>query len=281
MSPMFDRTYTRDEVKKIQRAINECTFDVPNRVALVADGLFGAKSVELLRVYQRLKGFPVTGDYVRATAETLNAFIAKKYVTTDFIIQTSKDYGVDPIMVLALMDNESRESGFLPNTRATVLFERHKFREYLMKVKTPGEVKRLQAQRPDLIGGPYVAKGGSVNGYIGGERGWGRVDDAMRIDLESAIQACSWGLGQVMGFNWRLVGAESVMDFFTKMMTNEYEQFKLMLGFIVNQPHLVRAFNRKDYTTIAVTYNGRNHAQNRYVPRLEAAYARLSKIHKV
>lgn len=273
MSVVFTQTYSKEHIAHIQRALNEFSWDVPGRKALVPDGIFGNLSIALLRTCQSLKGDQVTGVYEGKLAQDCEELIRTKFITRAWIIEQCLQVKIEPAMILALMDNESIGAGYLPNSRAKVLFERHQFYKHLRARVDAKTFNELVAKHPTLIS----TKPG---GYLGNEREWDRVDLAMRIHLEAAILSTSWGLGQVMGFNWEVAGAESVMDFFFRMQRSEAKQFELFMGFITRQPSLYRAFQRKDFVTIAVMYNGRNHASNNYVPRMQAAYAKQPQQYK-
>lgn len=92
--------------------------------------------------------------------------------------------------------------------------------------------------------------------------------------MEGAYQSCSWGIGQVMGFNARKLGYPSAIHMVNAMKSGGIRaQMDAVIRYIKVcgvVPHLVS----KNWEKIAELYNGPAYAQNDYDTRLEAAYMR-------
>lgn len=193
----------------------------------------------------------------------------KKLSDTD-ITAAALDLGVEEATIRAVIEVETGgKSGFLPSGKPRILFERH-----LMW-------RRLRAygfNPPDYAEGNIDILGPDWDRqyYVGGEGEWDRLERASKIHLPSAIESASWGLFQILGMHWKVLGYESAQDFSRKMEQSEMEQLKAFLQFVkVN--HLVNALRNKDWAVFAKGYNGPGYAQNHYDTKLQKAYEKWSK----
>src|SRR5215472_312821 len=85
---------------------------------------------------------------------------------------------------------ETAGCGFLASRKPPILYERHIFSRL-----TGGKFDDGDISSPKPGGyGPL------------GEPQYGRLERAMALDCEAALQSCSWGLGQIMGSNHTMVG---------------------------------------------------------------------------
>lgn len=177
----------------------------------------------------------------------------------------SSEFDLDVPLIKAVMDVESAGSGFILSepapARPKILFEAHWF--YSL---TPKPVSRT---RPDLSSpawNPSLYKSGSAE--------WRRLLDAMEFDEIQALKSASYGLGQVMGFNYTVAGCSSIQQFVQENFAGEFWQARHMMNFIVNNG-LKDALKRKDWTSFALGYNGPDQRRNRYDEKLAAAYSRV------
>lgn len=104
---------------------------------------------------------------------------------------------------------------------------------------------------------------------------WPRFTKASKLDRSAAIQATSWGLMQVMGFNFRLVGFEDPESFVEAMCRNEKEQLRAGLEFI-RAKGLDDALRQEDWSQFALRYNGKSYRINEYDIKLAQAYERIT-----
>jgi hypothetical protein len=159
----------------------------------------------------------------------------------------------------AVMTVETKGCGFLRDRRPLILFERHVFHRL-----TNG---RFANDVPDLSSparGGYGAAG--ANQYE-------RLERALELDRRAALESCSWGLGQVMGFNSAKVGFADVEAMVGAMLNSEDEQFQAMVGFI-RAFNLSRYLAQGDWTNFAFHYNGSDFQKNKYDTKLARAHAR-------
>jgi hypothetical protein len=177
------------------------------------------------------------------------------------ILDAAARYDVPAAHIDAVRQVEAGASGFLLSephpARPKVLFERHWFYKL-----TPVKVS---AVRPDL-------SNPSPGGYKGGAAEWDRLKDAAQFDLPNALKSASWGLGQVMGFNFKVAGCASIEDYVVEAFTGESAQFGHMLHFIANNS-LMDELRRGDWRGFAKGYNGPAYEQNDYHKKLARAAA--------
>jgi len=166
--------------------------------------------------------------------------------------------GVGAPEVWAVMTVETRGFGFLPDRRPQILFERHIFSRL-----TGG---RFDAEHPDI-------SDSGAGGYIGGAKEYPRLTQAMRLDKKAALQSASWGIGQVMGFNYEVAGFASVDDLVAAMVEDENAQLLAMANFIKGN-NLAGALQRHDWAAFARGYNGPEYKKNDYDTRLAASHAK-------
>jgi hypothetical protein len=185
-------------------------------------------------------------------------------ITGEDVAELADTWRVDPCHLRAVLAVESAGSGFLlqelPPARPKILFEAHWFFKL-----TPLPVSRT---RPDLSSPRW-----NRSLYQGGSAEWSRLHDAMEFDPTQALKSASWGLGQVMGFNYTVAGCESIEQFVVESFTGEKEQFNHMLNFIDNN-ELMGHLRAGRWASFAKGYNGAGYRANRYDEKLAAAARR-------
>jgi hypothetical protein len=160
--------------------------------------------------------------------------------------------------LLAVVTVETSGCGCLADRRPAILFERHIFSK-----QTGG---RFDAQHPD-ISNP------TPGGYSHGSAEYDRLAKAAQLDRTAALKSASWGLGQVMGFNFDKAGYDSVEAMVQKNMESEDEQLTAMANFL-QASGLDRPLAAQDWTSFARGYNGPDFARNLYDAKLAAAFQR-------
>ena len=166
--------------------------------------------------------------------------------------------GVSEAEVWAVLTVETRGFGFLPDRRPQILFERHVFH------------KLTQGKHDSAHADISSAKAG---GYVGDEGEYARLEQAMQLDRKAALQSASWGVGQVMGFNYRVAGYASINAMVAAMVESENAQLLAMANFIKGNK-LAGALQRHSWVSFARGYNGPEFKKNEYDARLAAAHAK-------
>lgn len=156
------------------------------------------------------------------------------------------------------------KGGFLESGRCRILFEAHIF--YKLLKKRGLDPDELSKTHPGII-----ARKWNKTLYKGGEDEWDRLTEAMEINEEAALESASWGIFQVMGFNFRDLGCSSVYEMVDMMGRSEFSQFILGLKYMITHG-LIKYLQKKDWAGFAMRYNGPGYKQNNYDVKLERAY---------
>lgn len=202
-------------------------------------------------------------DGRRSIVKTPSGYIQNALSNQDYD-ELASEYGLSSAVIKAVMEVESSGSGFQLNeprpSRPKILFEAHWF--YAL---TPKPVSKT---RPDLSSPVW-----NKSLYKGGSAEWGRLFDAMGFDEIQALKSASFGLGQVMGFNYTVAGCGSIQQFVIENYAGEYWQARHMMNFIVNNG-LIDELKRQDWAGFAQGYNGAGFRANQYDTKLAKAYQR-------
>lgn len=191
---------------------------------------------------------------------------AKRLTDTD-LPAIGSTIGVGEDVLHAIMDVEAPKSGFDAEGRPRILFEPHIFYREL----GPGS-KRDQA----------VAQGLAYPSWRPGSYGkeseqYGKLVRALVIDASAAMRSCSWGRGQIMGFNHALAGYVSAQAMVEAFMASEAKQVEGIVRFMASKRldgHLLKidALKRPstpdDWRPVAEGYNGSGYAKNGYHTKL-------------
>lgn len=217
------------------------------RLGLVVDGVAGPKTITSLRARDRPAKLLAAADLERA-AQRLDLPLAA---------------------VRAVNVVESRGNGFLDDGRPVILFERHIMYRQLDERRL--DVQALAKAHPGIIN---PVRGG----YIGGSAEHGRFKQAEKVNRECAIEACSWGLFQIMGFHWQPLGYKSADEFEARMRRSEADQLDAFVRFIEADPTLLKALRAGKWERFAAGYNGAAYRDNLYDIKLARAFERFSEM---
>ena len=181
-------------------------------------------------------------------------------MTLPGINAAAQSLGVEPAVVRAVAEVESRGSGFLPDGRPVILFEGHQFSKRTGGVYDPTY---------PTISYPRWTKAH----YLGGAREYERFDIASHLNELAAMQSTSWGAFQIMGFNSAACGFDSVRQF-VEAMRESADRHLLAFVEFVKSNGLAGHLRRMAWADFARAYNGAGYAANRYDEKLAAAYAK-------
>ncbi|BCX68651.1 MULTISPECIES: N-acetylmuramidase domain-containing protein [Pseudomonas] len=168
---------------------------------------------------------------------------------------------VSAAQLWAVLAVETSGNGYFSDRRPKILFERHVFSRLTHQM--------FDAQHPDISSktpGNYGATG---------DHQYDRLNQAIRLNRNAALQSASWGLGQTMGFNYTTTGSADVEAMVKRMVMSENEQLLCTVGELIGSGS-VAALRAKDWANFARRYNGPNYAINNYDLRLSAAYQKFS-----
>lgn len=185
---------------------------------------------------------------------------------TDKDYQRAADYlGVTVPHIKAFAEVESNGDGFLPTGEVKILFERHIFYRQLTTNKGKAFADTVSKTDPDICNK-------TPGGYGKLSEQHPKLQRAVAIHRQSALESCSWGAFQVMGFHWKLLGYDSVQSLVNAAYSDQ-GQLELVIRFLKANPNIVAALKRNDWETVARLYNGP--AQKGYDARLHEAYVKF------
>jgi hypothetical protein len=162
----------------------------------------------------------------------------------------------------AVLDVETRGSGFDYKNRPTMLFEPHIFYRLLNELDNKSLLENALKQ------GVAYKKWGT-RAYP--RDSYNNLITAFKIEPTLALKSASWGLGQIMGFNYSLAGFNTVKEMVLSFKDSEYEQIKGMINFIKSSG-LDDELRNHDWVGFARGYNGSGYAKNKYDIKLKDRY---------
>ncbi len=261
------------------------------------------KSVEILQILLNQVGYNLEADghFGRMTDTAVKDFQQKNNLTVDGIVYTqtwaklfelsppisidamrlsdkdllkfAKAFNLEIPVVKAVQEVESSGRGFLADNRPTILFEGHIFWKELIKRKI--DPQPLVRGNENVLYSKWTK-----DFYEGKAKEYVRLEKAKNIGnrseiLEAALASCSWGMFQIMGFNYHKTESFDVLDYVVKARRSEAAHLTAFGHFIKNT-NLLKPLRAKDWTTFAIGYNGRLQHLNNYDGRLKEAYLKHS-----
>ncbi|CAM5220523.1 N-acetylmuramidase domain-containing protein OS=Bosea thiooxidans OX=53254 GN=SAMN05660750_03310 PE=4 SV=1 [Bosea thiooxidans] len=118
------------------------------------------------------------------------------------------------------------------------------------------------------------------SGAYGSEGGqYDKLARAIEIDCAAALRSCSWGRGQIMGFDHKMVGFDSVDAMVSAFMASEAAQIEAIVRFAAANKldGTLRAVDRmtrsmpNDWRSFAKGYNGGGYEKNGSTPSCPSA----------
>ncbi|NTS31248.1 N-acetylmuramidase family protein [Phyllobacterium sp. BT25] len=174
-------------------------------------------------------------------------------------------YGIEEAALRAVAEVEARGEGFYSSGALVCLYEPHIAYKY-----TSGSIRNALV----LAGLAYEKWG--TKPYP--KSSLPNIDRCAKIAGEEvAAKSTSWGLGQIMGFNYPALGQPSAVAMVKWFAESEGNQLEGMVLFIKSNPAMLTALKAKDWAGFAKRYNGSAYAKNKYDTKLAAAYAKWSK----
>lgn len=201
---------------------------------------------------------------------------------------TAKDYadaaamlGCSVAQIRAVFEVEANGAGWFTDVRAEILerdgpggfldgpdLPKILFEAHIFDRETKG---RFRASHPKLSSARWNRKL-----YVGGQGEYVRLDEAMQLDRVAALRSASWGAAQIMGFNHKLAGFDTVEAFVDAMKTGSRAHLMAFVQFVKNKG-LTAALRRIDGSAenakaFASAYNGPGYAENDYHTKIATAF---------
>lgn len=178
--------------------------------------------------------------------------------------RAAKLLGCEEIAIRAVCQVEARGSGFDTKNRPVILFEPHVFYRNL---------SGSQRDTATHLGLAYaVWKPGNYPATQDGR--YDQLNKACAINEAAALMAASWGIGQVLGENFKVCGFGTPQELVAACVESEGGQLDVMAAFIAGKG-LGKYLVAKDWAGFARGYNGSAYGKNQYDIKLARAYERL------
>jgi hypothetical protein len=253
----------------LQRKLKELGYKVE------VDSWFGDETYQAVIDFQKKNNITAIGEVGPRTNALLFGQVDKTALQTSDLINAAKLLGVHVAAVATIAQVESSGHGFDATGRPVILFERHQFYRQLISNGTPeAKVNELVDRMPNIVN----QKRG---GYIGGAGEYGRFASASQIDETSAIESCSWGMFQIMGYHWARLGYVDAQDFKLHMQESEGEQLQAFCKFILTDKKLHKAVKENNWPVVAEIYNGPAYKENHYDVKLARAFEQFCVVYPV
>lgn len=185
------------------------------------------------------------------------------YITRRDLSIAAEDLGVSVAVVQAVTKVEARNSGFIKDTDLPIiLFEGHKFSRYT-EGKFDADFSHISHSSWDKTK------------YRGGRGEYDRLIEAININNNEpipALMSASWGMFQIMGFNYEDAGYETVIDFVNDISLGEHTHLKAFVNFIKSRG-LAEKLRSQDWAKFAKAYNGAGYKKNSYDIKLARAFS--------
>lgn len=154
--------------------------------------------------------------------------------------------------------------GFIDSSRPTILFEGHVFWDRLEKYGL--DPLDYQRNNEDILYKSWTKKY-----YLGGSKEYYRLERAERICRNAALESASWGMFQIMGFNYSACDCSDVDEFVYEMSQSEGRQLDLFAIFLKSNGW-DKYLRDLDWSGFARRYNGPGYKENQYDTKLESAW---------
>lgn len=193
-------------------------------------------------------------------------------------------FGLDPKAVYGVMWAESNGKWMDPKTgKILIRFEPHVFAR-LTAEKALNKKSRATKEEAEKYGAKVLNPGMA---HINDGRGriksqaleWETLAKAQAIDPERAVMATSFGLGQIMGSNYKAAGFNTAQEMLAAFTSGAEGQVMGMLRFITSDAKMAKAIKEQDWPAFVAIYNrapAGTPNNNDYVKRVKEAMAKLA-----
>lgn len=190
-------------------------------------------------------------------------------ISEDKFKEVAEDLGIEIAVIKALAEVESSGEGFLETGEPKILFEPHIFwRELVNNKKDPSKYTK---GNEDIL---YRTWKRGAYGKVSEQHS--RLARAVQIDRDAALKSASYGLFQVLGNNYKILGYNYLQDFINCAYESEDCHLEMFVRFI-RANNLVRHLKNKDYHKFFRAYNGEGYLKNKYPEKFQAAYNKFNR----
>jgi len=193
-------------------------------------------------------------------ASAANEFVGRSLaLSRNGLVSSAEALAVDLPSLWAVIAVETTACGFLSDRRPQILFERHLFHAMTGGQFDDGDIS-------DPTPGGYGPPG---------PHQYDRLARAMQMDKNAALLSTSWGLGQILGKNYKMAGCQDLAGFIAAMSDSEDTQLTAV-GAFIRAARLDGPLQGHDWPAFARGYNGPSYAENQYDIRLNGEYQKAA-----
>lgn len=189
-----------------------------------------------------------------------------KKVTEQQLQSLADEFDIPLASLKAVIEVECRGNGFTSTGEPTILFEPHVFYDRLTK-NGKIEIRNQVRKEQPLLCYPKWRKD-NYGSYSSQHK---KLQKAVKYHRTSALESCSWRLGQVMGYHWKTLGYSSLQEFINLVYKDEYSQLQVMMRYLVKN-NLLDYMKSQNWDKFALGYNGKGYKANQYHVKLREAY---------
>eukprot|EP00823_Brevimastigomonas_motovehiculus_P004632 TRINITY_DN3145_c0_g1_i1.p1 TRINITY_DN3145_c0_g1~~TRINITY_DN3145_c0_g1_i1.p1 ORF type:complete len:490 (-),score=120.48 TRINITY_DN3145_c0_g1_i1:219-1688(-) len=200
-----------------------------------------------------------------------------------YLNKKSAELLIRPPDAAAVLKVESGGSGFNSNGRMIIRFENHVFySQFTNKGANAERVKffkdHYQYNSDKSWTGHYWRRSTSdawKSVHTNQDSEWEVLQFSQDQDDTAALSSASYGLAQIMGFNYASVGYASVQAMFLAYSKSITSQLDGLFAFIKSHSGCITGIRTQDYVKFATCYNGGGQASNygTLISTASAAYA--------
>lgn len=198
--------------------------------------------------------------------------MAPPRLTPADLTQAAAALGCELAAVMAVIEVEAGGSGFDAKGRPTVLFEPHIFERELNALGMADDHPIIIQARYAGLCSPVWNK--ALYGKTADAR-WAQIEAAIKINQEAALKSASYGIGQVLGQNYKVCGFDSATALLSALCVSEGNQLAAMVNFIIRRG-LADELEHRDWAGFARGYNGVSYHLNAYDAKLRKAYEKFA-----
>lgn len=173
--------------------------------------------------------------------------------------------GISTSTLKGVTEVEARGAGYDSEGRPKILTEPHVFYKRLSKGKREAAVKA----------GLAYSKWGTRPYPRTSELNYQRLKKMMAIDETAALESTSWGMFQIMGFNYKDSGYASVQQMVEAFVSGGEKEHLDAFTRLVDAWSLEDELQRRDAAGFARKFNGPGYAKNKYHTKLIQAWKKF------
>jgi len=189
----------------------------------------------------------------------------------------SKELGIDVEIALAVICVESGGSGFSSDGKMIIRFENHVFYTYYGSKSDDNKKifdEHFTFNTKSRRDGHKYRKNKSdewITSHNGQKTEWESLEIARKIDDTKALYSISMGAPQVMGFNYKSIGYNSVNEMFNAFSKDIRYHIMALFDFCNAKSTRIQYLLTGDFLSFAKEYNGLT-APEAYEKRLQTYY---------